>query len=94
MKHRKNFINEDYKKQYKYIDSNDNITYLGKGFKYVDGGYYIHDISATFSETYLRKFNKSELNSGSITAIVVTKEEFENELSNMIDFIKENGKIK
>lgn len=74
-----------------YIDDNDNITYSGKGFKYVDGGY-IDNIYATYNEMYQRRLIKAELNNGNVKVVKVTKEEFEKELSNMLDFIKENGK--
>lgn len=74
-----------------YIDSYDNITYSGKGFKYEDGEY-IDDIFAIYNEMYQRRIIKEELNNGNVKVVEVTKEEFEKELSNMLDFIKEDGK--
>lgn len=74
-----------------YIDSNDDITYSGKGFKYVDGEY-IDNIYAIYNEMYQRKVIKAELNNGDVKVVKATKEAFEKELSNMLDFIKENGK--
>lgn len=73
-----------------YIDSNDNITYSGKGFKYEDGGY-IDDIYATYNERYQSFVTTAEINGGYVKVVEVTKEEFEKELSNMLDFIRENG---
>lgn len=91
-----NFHDLDWIKEYInveniYIDSNDNITYSGKGFKYEDGEY-IDDIFAAYNEMYQSFVTNSELNNGNVKVIEVTKEEFEKELSNMLDFIKENGK--
>lgn len=91
-----NFDDLDWIKEYInveniYIDSNDNITYSGKGFIYEDGEY-IDDIFAKYNEMYQSFVTNSELNNGNVKVIEVTKEEFEKELSNMLDFIKENGK--
>lgn len=41
---------------------------------------------------YQREIIKAELNNGNVKVVKATKEEFEKELSNMLDFIKENGK--
>lgn len=74
-----------------YIDSDDNITYSGKGFKYEDGEY-IDDIYATYNERYQSFVTTAEINGGYVKIIEVTKEEFESELSNMLNFIRENSK--
>lgn len=74
-----------------YIDSNNDITYSGKGFKYEDGQY-IDGMSATYNEMYQQTVTCSELNGGYVKMVEVSKEEFETELSNMLDFIRENGK--
>ena len=85
------YIKEYINVEHVYIDSNDNITYSGKGFKYVDGEY-INNMYAIYNEMYQRKIIKAELNSGNVKVVKATKEEFEKELSNMLDFIRENGK--
>lgn len=90
------FNDIDYIKEYinvedVYINSNDNITYSGKGFKYKDCEY-IDDNFATYSEMHQIMVTCSELDEGNVKVVDVTKEEFEKELSNMLDFIKENGK--
>lgn len=86
----------DYIKEYVnvddvFIDSNDNITYSGKGFKYEDGEY-LDDTFAIYNEMYQPIVTNSEVNNGNVKVVEVTKEEFEKELSNMLDFINENGK--
>lgn len=91
-----NFNKSEFSKEYInvediYIDNNDNITYLGKGFKYEDGEF-IGDTLAAYSEMYQETATCLELNNGNVKVIKVTKEEFETELSNMLEFIKENGK--
>lgn len=90
------FNDIDYIKEYinvedVYINSNDNITYSGKGFKYEDGQYY-KDMFASYNEMYQKMVTCSELDEGNVKVVKVTKEEFETELSNMLNFIREKGK--
>lgn len=63
------------------------FTLQGPGFSYNTNNGYIDDIGGTFSEVFNRVIHKSQIDNGSIRIDILTKDQYEEEMRNMIEFI-------
>ena len=62
------------------------FTFCGEGFDYCDGDYF-SDVDAKISNNFDKVITKNEIENGPIIIDILTKNQYEEEMKNMIEFI-------